>query len=315
MQDKIKKLIQIIKTGSREEVKDAQKQVEKFWHEIYIPQRKEGQLALSVFLEELKNLDKIEDIDHQAYFINTIKWALWATGEENFEEWADFLLENIQHSSGKIRQAIIRASSYLVMDLRLDMKHDFEIVKNKDLTRDEVRKIVKNNQKRFGYFVLAVDGLIDKYHEPKFNRYKYISSLPAGVYKSLNILITEELMRSEYYKKIYNNFLDQLRAERKKHTIPSAKKEEIVRKRLETEINLISLIQTSRGSLKIEDIKNIIYNEDGQICLNEIVASFDCGQDIEELNRIMQIVTSAWNYFPHKKLKGLSPAEKVLGNQ
>ena len=85
-------MIQIIKTGSREEVKNAQKQVEKFWHDVYIPQRKEGQLALSLFLKELKNFEQIKDIDHQAYFINTIKWALWSTGEKNFEEWADFII-------------------------------------------------------------------------------------------------------------------------------------------------------------------------------------------------------------------------------
>ncbi len=73
MQNPLKDLIEVIKTGSREEVKEAQKQVEKFWHNVYIPKRKEGRKAFLIFFEEMKNFDKICDIDHKAYFINTLK--------------------------------------------------------------------------------------------------------------------------------------------------------------------------------------------------------------------------------------------------
>lgn len=311
MQSHIKKLINIIKSGSRDEVKVAQKQVEKFWHDVYIPNRKEGRLAFCVFLDELKSFDQIKDVDHQAYFLNTIKWPLWSTGEKNFEEWADFLLTNIQHPSGKIRQAIIRSASYLVADLRLDMRDDFDIVKNKGLKRDEIKKIIENNQSRFGYFVLAVDGLIDKYYETKFNRYKYVSSLPVGVYKSLNILITEELLRSDYYKKIYNDFLNKLRAKRKECVSPRLTSEELANGRLNVEIQILALIKTSKSNLTIEDLKNLVYNENGQNCLNQIILKFDCGQDIEELNRVAQIITDAWNYWPHKRLDGFSPVEMI----
>ena len=36
------------------------------------------------------------------------------------------------------------------------------------------------------------------------------------------------------------------------------------------------------------------------------------GGDASELSNVLELVTDAWNYFPHKLLDGLSPAEKLL---
>ena len=47
----------------------------------------------------------------------------------------------------------------------------------------------------------------------------------------------------------------------------------------------------------------------------KVVAMFDRGGDASELSNILELVTDAWNYFPHKILKGLSPAEKILEYQ
>ena len=81
------------------------------------------------------------------------------------------------------------------------------------------------------------------------------------------------------------------------------------------ELQLALLINTHNCKLKVGEIKDLIYNENGQDCLNKIIASFDSGDDIDELNRALQVITSAWNYWPHKKLNGLSPAEKILEAQ
>jgi len=206
MQTDLKKLIQTIKTGSPLEVKLAQKQVGDCWHNYFIPHREEGKLAFRVFLEELKTFDQIKDVDHQAYFINTLKWPLWVIGEDYFEDWADFFLINIQHPAGKIRQAVISATDYLILDISHNLRYDNE-KENGDL--------VAKNKIRFGYFVMTVEGLVDQYYERKFNKYKYISSLPVGIYKSLNKLLLEILLKSEYFEKMYQDFLNELRAKRK----------------------------------------------------------------------------------------------------
>lgn len=196
MNNPLKNLIEIIKTGRPIEVKSAQKEVEKFWHNV-IPQREKGWQCFRVFLDELKNFEQIKDIDHQAYFINTLKWSLWVIGEEYFEDWTEFILRYIQHPSGKIRQAVLRASDYLIMDILADSRFD----SNKEISQAEKERVEKNKS-RFCQFVFSIENLLKKYYEPKFNRYKYISSLPPSIYKSLEIFFSD-LLRNETLENMY----------------------------------------------------------------------------------------------------------------
>ncbi len=39
---------------------------------------------------------------------------------------------------------------------------------------------------------------------------------------------------------------------------------------------------------------------------------FDRGGDASELSNVLELVIDAWNYFPHKVLGGISPAEVLL---
>lgn len=68
--------------------------------------------------------------------------------------------------------------------------------------------------------------------------------------------------------------------------------------------------------LTIEMIKNWIYNERG----NPMQAVHDfqdkcfsyfeaASEENEDLNEILQVITEAWNYFPHKSLGDKSPFE------
>ncbi|HEY4475697.1 MAG TPA: hypothetical protein VJB92_03180, partial [Candidatus Paceibacterota bacterium] len=46
--------------------------------------------------------------------------------------------------------------------------------------------------------------------------------------------------------------------------------------------------------------------------LTDVIAMFDTGQGAAELQNVLELVNDAWNYFPHKVIGGLSPAEKLL---
>ena len=92
-------------------------------------------------------------------------------------------------------------------------------------------------------------------------------------------------------------------------------KKEIAIKRKEIENELLTMLKETRSDFGLEDIKEIIYNEDGQDSLTDIIAMFDAGQDVVELENVLEIVNDAWNYFPHKILGGLSPEEKLLEYQ
>ena len=72
------------------------------------------------------------------------------------------------------------------------------------------------------------------------------------------------------------------------------------------------MLKEAKSDFGVDDIKEIIYNEDGQDGLTDIIAMFDTGQGAAELQNVLELVNDAWNYFPHKVIGGLSPAEKLL---
>ncbi len=89
-------------------------------------------------------------------------------------------------------------------------------------------------------------------------------------------------------------------------------KEQIIQRREDVEQELLDMLEKTKSDFGLDDIKEIIYNEDGQDSLTDIIAMFDRGGDASELSNILELVNDAWNYFPHKVIGGLSPAEKLL---
>lgn len=89
-------------------------------------------------------------------------------------------------------------------------------------------------------------------------------------------------------------------------------KQQILKRRKEIEDELLKMLKKTKSDFGLEDIKRIIYNEKGSDDLTHIITMFDTGQGLVELENVFELVNDAWNYFPHKVLKGLSPAEKLL---
>ena len=87
---------------------------------------------------------------------------------------------------------------------------------------------------------------------------------------------------------------------------------QIMEKRQEIEQELLDFLEETKSDFSLDDIKEIIYNEQGQDDLTDIIAMFDTGQGLIELQNILEAINDAWNYFPHKCLGGLSPVEKLL---
>src|SRR3989338_3478612 len=87
---------------------------------------------------------------------------------------------------------------------------------------------------------------------------------------------------------------------------------QILEKRKEIEKELLEMLKEIQSDFGLDNIKEIIYNEDGQDSLTDIITVFDTGQSPAELQNVLELVNDAWNYFPHKIIGGLSPAEKIL---
>ena len=89
-------------------------------------------------------------------------------------------------------------------------------------------------------------------------------------------------------------------------------KQQILEKREEIGRELASLLNESESDFSLSNIRDAINNEEDSDDMMKIVAMFDRGADVSELENILELVSDAWNYFPHKALNGLSPAEKLL---
>ncbi|PCI19878.1 hypothetical protein COB64_03215 [Candidatus Wolfebacteria bacterium] len=92
-------------------------------------------------------------------------------------------------------------------------------------------------------------------------------------------------------------------------------KQQIIERRKEIEKDLLNILKETKSDFSLEDIKDIIYNEEDQDDLTKVIAIFDAGRETIELSSVLELVNDAWNYFSHKTLDGLSPAEKILEYQ
>lgn len=86
---------------------------------------------------------------------------------------------------------------------------------------------------------------------------------------------------------------------------------EIKERRTEIEVEINELLDETGSDFTLDDVKEIIYNEEDSDDMQKAIAVFDDGKP-ENLSNIIETVTDAWNYFPHKLLGGKSPAEMIL---
>lgn len=206
-------LIKTIKHGTPAEVRLAQKAFEKHWGMMRGSKGSpERSAVFAVLLREMRNLDAIAEDDRKAYLINSLRFRLWDGTDLHFEEFRDFVLKYIQHPSGKVRIAIIKACDYLALDCGIPLQ--FLRHGRKTDISPEAQAEGRRAWLRFGYFVLAVEALLRQYEEPRFRRYKYVQNMPPSVYKSLQQLLVEKLLRTDFYREIYGDFQREIAGER-----------------------------------------------------------------------------------------------------
>ena len=86
---------------------------------------------------------------------------------------------------------------------------------------------------------------------------------------------------------------------------------QILQRRKEIEQELLDMLKETESEFTLDHVREAIYNEEDNDDMMKVVAMFDRGGDASELSNVLELVTDAWNYFPHKVLGGISPAEKL----
>ena len=70
-------------------------------------------------------------------------------------------------------------------------------------------------------------------------------------------------------------------------------------------------LKETESDFTLDDVRDVIFYEEDGDDMMKVVAMFDRGGDASELEKVLELVTDAWNYFPHKVLGGVSPTEKL----
>ncbi|KKR07924.1 MAG: hypothetical protein UT32_C0005G0023 [Parcubacteria group bacterium GW2011_GWC2_39_14] len=89
-------------------------------------------------------------------------------------------------------------------------------------------------------------------------------------------------------------------------------KQQIIERQKEIEQELVDMLKETRSDFTLDHVRDVIFHEEDNDDMMKVVAMFDRGGDVSELSNVLELVTDAWNYFPHKALGGISPAEKLL---
>jgi len=89
-------------------------------------------------------------------------------------------------------------------------------------------------------------------------------------------------------------------------------KQQIIERRKEIERELVDMLKETESDFSLQHVKDAIFHEEDSDDMMKVVAMFDRGGGASELENILELVSDAWNYFPHQALNGLSPAEKLL---
>jgi len=92
-------------------------------------------------------------------------------------------------------------------------------------------------------------------------------------------------------------------------------KQQILERRKEIEQELVDMLKETESDFTLDHVRDAIFHEEDNDDMMKVVAMFDRGGDVSELSNVLELVTDAWNYFPHKVLNGISPAEQILNYQ
>ncbi len=288
MEKEFRDIFRTLMFGRPTEFKDAKKRIHKLWHQ----DSKTFQKASPVALEQISRFDEIKVPKNQAAFASGLSLFYLALDDKYFGTLKDFTLKLLQHPHGHVREAIRHTADWLYSSLTSRL-HPFVYPAGKLLTEKQKTSQIEA-QRQYVELLHELEGLLDKYDTDE--DVEYTDEMKPSIAKSLNQFwgrLTEVRMYREIIEKT--------------RPIPT----EIYTRRKEIEQELTDMLEKTGSDFDLDDIRDVIFNEEGSSDLQDIISMFDRGGDMAELSDILEIVNDAWNYFPHRSLEGMSPAEKA----
>jgi len=234
---------------------------------------------------------KITEDWRQENFVMAVSVMYFLHNRENQPDFLfPWLFQLLQHTNGNIRHATVRMIKHELGALTYHIRFPGEKISHRELSPKQADKII---------FGLRTDlnNLMASSWKDSYRKFKYVERLPSGTYKSAQLILG---LFDDYCSEVNDNH-GQVET-----------KEQILERRKEIEQELTDMLKETKSDFKLEHVLEVIYNEEDNDDMMKIVAMFDRGGDASELSNVLELVTDVWNYFPHKVLGGLSPAERIL---
>lgn len=175
----IQEITQKLKFGSKTEIKQAQKALEKIWY-----QKENRKEIRSFLLEGIRDFAKIKELPNKLGFILALKLPVLKFGFKHYELCRGFILKLLQDENGNVRQQATFTGDYLFMAF---------ITLHDDTKSKRLQEKNKKYEEKFVDFIRSLFGLADKYSHQARGR-KYINRLPPCIFKSIQLLIERQLI-------------------------------------------------------------------------------------------------------------------------
>ncbi|MCX6716925.1 MAG: hypothetical protein NTV72_03300 [Candidatus Taylorbacteria bacterium] len=282
-------LFRILSTGTPAEIKEAKKLIGKKWKTDH----KEFGNAFELINKVIETFDLIKSPVNKSAVITGMTMFYLSLADKHFDALKSFIVKNLQNPDGRVRESARKTGNWLYISLT-ERTDPFIYPKGKELTEKQIveRRIARQ---QYINFVKELEILIDKYDDDAEADLEYIDEMKPSVYKSIQQMWVS-LTSSRAYREIIEKITPV--------TL------EVFDKRKVIERDLARIIKDCKIDkyTDVNDIKQMIFEEDNVKDLSNIIRMFDNG-NTSNLNNVLEIISDAWNYFPHMSINGKCPFE------
>ncbi|EKD59052.1 MAG: hypothetical protein ACD_56C00003G0003 [uncultured bacterium] len=191
-------LFETILSGDKESSRLAAREVRKLVYGPYTGKYDEIKSIVDGASEEYR---KITDDFRQENFVMAVSVMYFLHDSENEPDFLfPWLFHLLKHEKGNIRYAAVRMLENELGPLTVHLRCP-ESNHTRKLSRADAEQILSN------MFIALVD-MAHNFWKPAYKKYKYISSLPSGPYKSIQMVLSEleEDCGEQFMAKLHQKF-------------------------------------------------------------------------------------------------------------
>lgn len=181
----IKECFETILNGGKEESRQAARRVRKLMYSSSASGREKYEEIAALVRTAPENYTRISEDWRQENFVMAISVIYFLHGRENKPDFLfPWLFELIQHKNGYIRHAAVKMICHEIGPLTYHIRFPHEKSDWHKFSPEQADNIL------YSLFV-SLNQLMATLWQPKYKRYKYIDSLPASPYKSVQMVLFE----------------------------------------------------------------------------------------------------------------------------